>query len=223
MSLVGDILPLAVGVLISPLPIVAVILMLLSKRAKRNSLSFVFGWVIGLAVPGSAALLIGGTQNLSPGTEASLEASVIRLVLGLLLLFAAYRRWTRRPKPGQQPTMPHWLQFVDSFTPLRAFGLALLLSAVNPKNLALTLAAALAIAQSTLGGVRSAVALAVFVVIGSISVAAPVVLYLVLGERAARTLGGWKEWLKENNATIMAILLLVFGVILIAEGVNGII
>jgi len=221
MSLVGDILPLAIGVLISPVPIVAVILMLLSKRAKSNSLSFVFGWVIGLAVVGSIALLIGGTQDLSPGTEPSLETSVIRLVLGLILLFGAYRRWTRRRKPSQQPEMPHWIQFVDSFKPMRAFGLALLLSAVNPKNLALTLAAALAIAQSALGSFGSAIALALFVIVASISVAAPVVLYLVLGERAARTLGEWKEWLTDNNATLMFVLLLVFGVILIAEGING--
>ncbi len=223
MSLIGDVLPLAIGVAISPIPIIAIILMLLSKRAKRNSLSFVLGWVVGLAVVGGVALLIGGTQDLSPGTESSLTTSVIRLVLGLLLLFGAYRRWTRRPKPGQQPTMPHWLQLVDSFTPMRALGLALLLSAVNPKNLALTLAAALDIAQSTLGSAASVIALALFVVIASISVAAPVALYLILGERAARTLNEWKEWLTENNATVMVILLLVFGVILIAEGVNGLV
>ena len=222
MSIVGDILPLAVGVLISPVPIIAVILMLFSTRAKRNSLSFVFGWVVGLAVVGSVALLIGGTQDLS-GTEPSLAASVFRFVLGLLLLFGAYRRWTRRPARGQQPTMPRWMQFVNSFTPRRAFGLALLLSAVNPKNLVLTLAAALAIAQSALGGVASAIALALFVVIASMSVAAPVALYLISGEGAVRTLNGWKEWLTENNATVMIVLLLVFGVILIAEGINGIV
>lgn len=223
MSVVGDILPLAVGVLISPVPIIAVILMLFSTRAKRNSLSFVFGWVVGLAVVGSVALLIGGTQDLSPGTEPSLAASVFRFALGLLLLFGAYRRWTRRPARGQQPTMPRWMQFVNSFTPRRAFGLALLLSAVNPKNLVLTLAAALAIAQSVLGGVASAIALALFVVIASMSVAAPVALYLISGEGAVRTLNGWKEWLTENNATVMIVLLLVFGVILIAEGINGIV
>lgn len=223
MSLIGDILPLAIGVLISPVPIIAIILMLLSERAKRNSLSFVLGWVMGLAVVGGVALLIGGTQNLSPGTESSLAASVIRLILGVLLLFGAYRRWTRRPEPGQQPTMPHWLQLVDSFTPIRALGVALLLSAVNPKNLTLTLAAALVIAQSTLGSVASVIALTLFVVIASASVAAPVALYLILGERAARTLNGWKEWLTENNATVMIVLLLVFGVILLAEGINGIV
>jgi hypothetical protein len=48
-------------------------------------------------------------------------------------------------------------------------------------------------------------------------------LFLVLGERATEKLDGWKIWLTENNATVMFVLLLVFGVILIAEAVNGII
>jgi threonine/homoserine/homoserine lactone efflux protein len=181
----------------------------------------VIGWVVGLSVVGSVALFIGGTQDLSPGTEPSTAASVIRLILGFVLLFGAYRRWTRRPKPRQQPAMPHWLQFVDSFKPMRAFGLALLLSAINPKNLALTLAAALDIAQSTLGNIGSAIALVIFVVIASISVAAPVVLYLISGERAERTLNEWKAWLIENNATLISVLLLVLGVIVIGEGING--
>ena len=119
--------------------------------------------------------------------------------------------------------MPKWLHSVDSVTPMRALGLALLLSAVNPKNLTLTLAAALAIAQSTLGSVQSVIALALFVVIASVSVAAPVILFLILGPRAAHTLYELRVWLTQNNATVIFILLLVFGAILIAEGINGII
>ena len=37
----------AVGVAISPVPIIALILMLFTKRATSNSLSFAAGWVIG--------------------------------------------------------------------------------------------------------------------------------------------------------------------------------
>lgn len=172
---------------------------------------------------GAVALFSAQTQDLSPGTESSASTSVIRFALGVLLLFLAYRQWTRRPKPGHQPTMPKWLHSVDSLTPIRALGLALLLSAVNPKNLTLTLAASLAIAQSTIGSVQSVVALALFVVIASVSVAAPVILFLVLGPRAAHTLDELRIWLTENNATVLFVLLLIFGAILIAEGVNGII
>jgi len=118
--------------------------------------------------------------------------------------------------------MPKWLNFIDSFTPLRALGLALLLSAANPKNLLLTLAAALDIAQSTLGSIQSVMALAVFIVIASTSVAAPVILFLVSGEKAASTLEGWRAWLTANNTTVMTVLLLVLGVVLIGEGINGV-
>jgi hypothetical protein len=52
-NLIGDILPLAVGVAMSPLAIIAVIIMLGSKRAKSNSLLFVIGWMLGLVVVGS--------------------------------------------------------------------------------------------------------------------------------------------------------------------------
>jgi hypothetical protein len=65
-------------------------------------------------------------------------------------------------------------------------------------------------------------ALTLFVVIASTSVAAPVVLSLVLGEKATWMLEGLKRWFVQNNATIMFVLLLVFSAILIAEGINGI-
>lgn len=223
MSLTGDILPLAIGVVMSPLAIIAVTLMLVSKRAKINSLSFVLGWILGLVIVGGVGLLVAETQDLSPGTGPSLVALVIRLALGVLLLFLAYRQWKKRLKPGQQPTVPKWLLSIDSFTPTQALGLALLLSAVKPKNLILTLAAALDIAQSTLGSVQSVMALVLFVIIASTSVAAPIVIFLVLGEKATWMLEGLKRWFMENNTTVMFVLLLVFGAVLIAEGINGII
>ena len=45
---VGEILPLAVGIAISPIPIIAAILMLLSPQAKGTSVGFLIGWVAGV-------------------------------------------------------------------------------------------------------------------------------------------------------------------------------
>jgi hypothetical protein len=222
-NLIGDISPLAVGVAISPLAIITVILMLVSTRAKSNSLLFVIGWMLGLVVVGSIGLFVAETQDLSPGTGASLTVLVLRFVLAALLLFFSYRQWKKRPKPGHEATMPKWLLSIDSFTPIKALGFAFLFSAAKPKNLILTVAAALDIAQSTFSNVQSVLALALFIVIASTSVAAPVILYFVLGEKATWMLEGLKRWFVENNATIMFVLLLVFGALLIAEGINGII
>ncbi len=184
MNLIGDILPLAVGVALSPLAILAVILMLTSKRAKSTSLSFVLGWVLGLIVVGGVALVLADTQELSSGLPV-LVAAGIRFVLAALLLFLAYRQWHKRPKPGSAPHMPKWMDAIDSITPIRAFGFAMLLSAIKPKNLILTVAAALDIAQGTVNAAQGVIGLVVYVLIASSSIMAPVVLFLVLGDKAA--------------------------------------
>jgi len=220
-NVIGDMLPQAIGVAISPVPIIAVILMLFSKRARSNGLAFLAGWVLALAVVGSVVLLLASAGKISAGGTPSTVSYLIKLLLGLLFWFLAYRNWQKRPHEGEEPDMPKWMAAIDSFTAGRALGISALLAGVNPKNLGLTLAAALAIAQAGLSGGQSAVALLLFVVIASASVAAPVLYYLVAGESAAKTLDGWKAWLLANNATVMVVLFLVLGAKLFGDGLGG--
>jgi hypothetical protein len=100
-------------------------------------------------------------------------------------------------------------------------GLSALLAGVNPKNLALAVAAALSIAQAGLSGAQPWIALAVFVLVASLSVSAPVLYYLIAGQSAEKTLNTWKAWLTANNATVMFVLLLVLGVKLVGDGLGG--
>jgi Sap, sulfolipid-1-addressing protein len=115
--------------------------------------------------------------------------------------------------------MPGWMAGVDRLQPGGALGLGALLSAVNPKNGGLTIAAAATIAAAGLSGGEQAVVLAVFVLIGSIGVLAPLVVYLVAGQGAARTLDNWKTWATIHNAAVMAVLFLVFGLKLVGDGI----
>ncbi len=218
---IGDILAPAVGVAISPVPIIAVILMLFTRKAKSNSLAFLLGWVLGLTIVGGIVLYLAGTQNLTPDSGPSTAASAITLILGLLLLFLAAKEWKKRPKPCDEPEMPKWMKAIDSFTAVKAAGLALLLSGANPKNLALTLAAALDIAQANLSSLYSFVCLGAFVVIGSITVAFPVIIYFAMGNKAAKRLDEMKAWLMHNNATVMFVLLLILGVDLVGKGIGA--
>jgi hypothetical protein len=59
----------------------------------------------------------------------------------------------------------------------------------------------------------------VFVVIGSVGVLAPLIVYLVAGEGAARTLDSWRTWAAVHNAAVMAVLFLVFGFKLVGDGI----
>jgi threonine/homoserine/homoserine lactone efflux protein len=218
---IGQVLPFAVGVAVSPMPIVAVVLMLVTGRARSTSLSFVAGWVVGLAVVGTAVLAIGGSDGASQRGSPATWVSALKLVLGLLLLFVAVRRWRARPPDGGEPATPKWMGAIEDFTPVKAGAAGLVLAGVNPKNLLLTVGGAAAIAQTGVAGGEQAVALAVLVVLATVSVAAPVAVYFAMGTRAQRVLDNLKNWMAAHNAAIMAVLCLVFGAKLIGDAISG--
>jgi threonine/homoserine/homoserine lactone efflux protein len=218
---IGGILPLAIAVDISVLSIIAVILMLITPRARSNGPAFVAGWVLGLVVVGGLVLIIANAANVSSSSGPSTAAYAIKLTLGVLLLLLAVRQWRSRPRPGEQAPAPKWMAALDSFTPVKSLGLGAAMSGVNPKNLVLTAAAAISIAQTGLPGGQQAAVLAVFIVVGTVTVAAPLVVYLALGRKADSMLNGWREWLAANNAAIMIVVFLVFGFVLIGQGIAG--
>jgi Sap, sulfolipid-1-addressing protein len=216
---IGNILGLAAGVTVSPLPIVAMILVLATPRGRANGSLFGVGWLAGLAVLGAVVLALAGPADASADGEPAAWTGWLKLLLGVLALLLAAREWRSRPAPGAEPSMPRWMAGIDRLEPGGALGLGALLSAVNPKNAGLTIAAAATIAGAGLAGAEQAVVLAVFVLIGSVGVLAPLVVYLVAGEGAARTLDGWKTWAATHNAAVMAVLFLVFGFKLVGDGI----
>ena len=214
---VGQILSLAIGVAISPVPIIAVILMLFSKSATVNSVSFLVGWVVGLLGAGSIVLALELTA--SEGAP-STTSGWIKVLIGVLFLGLGVKQWTGRPKQGGEAATPAWMSAIDDVTAITSFGIAVLLSAVNPKNLGLTIAAAATISAAGLSGGEEFTVLAVFVLIASLGIAIPVLLNLILGARAEHTLTEMKDWLIDNNATVMAVLLVIIGAKVLGDGIS---
>ncbi len=216
---ISAVLTFAIGVAISPVPIIAVILMLFSQRARVNGPAFLLGWVVALAALSTVVYVVSHDGNVATSSTAADSVSWGKIVLGVALLALARRNWRKRPAPGEEAAMPKWLASVESVSPVKAFGLAVVLAAVNPKNLILTLGAAAGLAQVPgLSTSDAVVSLAVFVVIASLTIAGPVLYALFGGERAQASLSSAKAWLTANNAAVMAVLFLVFGVDLIAKG-----
>ena len=214
---IGQILGSAVAVAISPVPIIAVILMLFSKKATVNSISFLLGWVLGLLGVGLIVLALG--LEASDGTP-STTSGWIKVVIGAVFLLLGVKQWTSRPKKGEQASAPGWMSAIEDFSAVKSFGIALLLSAVNPKNLGLTIAAGASIGASGLSTGDEIVVLVVFVLIASLSVAAPVAFNLIRGSKAQPALTEMKEWLIDNNATVMAVLFVVLGAKVLGEGIS---
>jgi threonine/homoserine/homoserine lactone efflux protein len=218
---IGDVLPLAIGVAISPVPIIAIILMLGTPRARSTGPAFALGWLAGLTIAGAVMLAIASGNAASSSGEPSTWVGVLQLALGLLFVLLAVKQWRSRPKAGEEAAMPKWMQAIDSFTAGKALGIGVLLSGLNPKNLALTIAAATVIAQAEIPGGQEAVALAFFILVGSLTILTPLGIYFALGADAKRILDGMKAWMAAHNAAIMTVLLLVLGAKLTGDGISG--
>ena len=217
---IGVVLPYAIGVAISPLPIIAVILVLFSARARVNGPAFLAGWVLGVAVVSVAVYLLSDASDASTDDTTSDTVSWIKLLLGVWLVLLAVRKLRAQKSPEAQ-AQPKWMASIDSLTPVKAGGLGALLSGLNPKNLALSLAAGASLAQAGASGGEAAVGLLAFIIIASLSIAVPVAFYVFGGDRAAGVLEGWKGWLSAHNDAVMAALFLVFGVVLISQGLQS--
>ena len=110
---------------------------------------------------------------------------------------------------------------LDSFTFAKAVGLGVVLSAVNPKNLIVCFGAGTTIGAAHLDAAQDVVAVVVFTVLAASTVAVPVVGYLCARRKMAAPLDSLRAWLTQNNATVMAVVLLVIGVAMIGKGIGA--
>jgi threonine/homoserine/homoserine lactone efflux protein len=220
-AVIGEILPLALGVAISPIPIIAAILMLLSPKARVTSVGFLLGWVLGIVVAVTVFTLLSSILPEDDQDAAKPVKAVIQLLLGVLLLLLAARQWRGRPRAGAEPTMPKWMRAIDTVGFWGAFGLAFLLSAVNPKNLLLAAGAGVELGDADLDAGSIVLVIAVFTLIAASTVLVPVIGYLAAAAKLRGPLDAVRGWLSKENAVIMAVLLLVLGVSVMGKGIGN--
>ena len=218
---IGQLLPFAVGVAVSPTPIVAMILMLITPKARVNGVVFVLGWIVGVAVVGAILLALADPTGAIDDDQPADWTYWLKLVLGVLLLLVAAKEWRARPAPGAEVPMPKWMGMLDGITAPKAGGLAFMLGALNPKNLIFIVGGAAVVAQAGLSTGDEVIAWIVFTLIATIGVAAPLVIYFAMGDRAASILDGLKSWMAHNNTAVMAVLCLIIGVKLIGDAIGG--
>jgi threonine/homoserine/homoserine lactone efflux protein len=220
-EVIGEVLPLAVAVSISPVQIIAVILLLVGPRPRANATAFVAGFLLGVGAVLWLLTALAGTQDLARGSEGSTLASILRILLGVLLLVAAARKLRARPGSDEPATMPSWMDGMERFQPPRAALAGAAIGAVNPKIVAMSFAAAVTVAGASLPGGEQALVLALYLLVAMIGVSAPLVVVLVTGERSGAILDTWKAWLTRNGSVVMAVLFAVFGVVFIGNGIQG--
>jgi threonine/homoserine/homoserine lactone efflux protein len=219
---IGEILPLALVVTFSPLNIIPAILLLFTDTPLTKALSFLAGFMGGIALVLVLLISLGGAVNLSTDGGHSTWAGTVKLILGLYLLYAAVKKFRGRPRAGEEGSLPNWMDGITAYTPGKALGAGVALGALNPKNLVVGVATAAAIAAGGLPATEQLAAGAVYLLVAVLGVVAPIVVMLALGDRSHEVLEGWNVWLRQNNATVMSVLFVGFGVVLVGQGIAGI-
>jgi Sap, sulfolipid-1-addressing protein len=215
---IGDSLPMAVGIALSPLPVASVIILLMTPQARTNAPAFLLGWIAGILAVGFVVFILPGIET-TRGEPTPLSG-LIRIILGILLLVLTWKQWRQRPKPNEPVTVPKLLVHLAQIGTAHSLATGFLFTAINPKNLVLTAAGAATIDSSMLDPKSQVITLFVFTTIASLSVVLPLAAYFLARQLVEGTFARWKDWLIKNNVTVLIVLLLVFGTLLIGRGMK---
>jgi hypothetical protein len=218
-AMLGQLIPLALVVAMSPLTIIpAIVLVLQSDRARSTGLAFMFGWLVGLAATTAVFVqlprLLDGLNRPAPTW-----AAWVRVAVGIALIAFGGWRWLTRHQVTKQPA---WLNRLGRLTPVGAGAVAVGLILINPKVLLMNAAAGLVIGSASLGMPGLWVAVVYYTVIAGSSVLIPILAYAIAGERVDHQLVRLKQWMERQHAVLTAGFLVVVGLLLVYTGIRAV-
>jgi threonine/homoserine/homoserine lactone efflux protein len=215
---IGHILPFAVAVALSSVPIMATIFILLSPNRSRSALPFLIGWVIGIfVVVCIAALLAQAVPTARLPRRPDTVIGGIEIVVGLLLIGLAFLtlRHARRQTTHE---VPKWLRTSGELGPWQSLGLAFILN-VRPKALLLAIAAGLTIRADSDSLTDAFIAIGVYTLIAASTVAVPIIATLAAPARMEPRLVSMRGWLIDNGEALGSVIGIVIGVVIVGMGI----
>ena len=200
----------------SPFGIVGVILLLNTARPLRNALAFTAGWMFSITVIAIASVVLFPPPTTAP-TSAPTGATIAELLLGAGLVILGAVQWHKR-SAGNAGGEPKWMAKLRTLGPVLAF----VVGAFLP-TYALIFPAMQAIEQQHLPEGQAIAAFVVFLVLGTLGLIVPILVYWRRPETSAATLERWRIWLLGNQRAVGAVIFFILGLALLLRGVQGLI
>jgi len=218
---IGEMLPATMAIALTPIQIIAVVVVLGGRRGRAGGFAFLLGWLVAFGA--LAALAVVLVEQLGENDRAPTPLlHWLQLVAGLLLLWLAVRAWRGRPVEGEEPKPPAWLASLGEARPAKALLVGATTAVANPKIVALVLSSATSIAYLPLSATQLAVTILLFVLLGSLPLIVLVFAHALGGEAAARGIRAFKGFMLRNNDVIVTIVLAMLGVKILGNGIEGI-
>jgi len=216
-SLLTTLIPLALVVAVSPLSIIPAVLVLQTPRPGATSLTFLGGWLLGLAALTAAFVassdLLGDLHKKPPAW-----VSWLRVGLGVALIAYGIYEWMSRHKRTESP---RWMRSFATLTPARAGITALVLVVIRIEVLTMCALAGLNIGGSGLGDTAKWILAAIFVAVAASTVAVPILAYAAAGHRLDDPMTRLKNWMDKNTGALMAAVLVLIGLMVLYNGASA--
>lgn len=209
---IGQVLPQAIAVAVSPMPLVALVVLMIGGDRKA-AFVWAFGWMVAVFVGLGIGTLLAGTGPgaATTGTDGRTGPDWLALVIGILFWALSLRSFRHMPKKGEIPAEPRWMKGVSAMKPIAALGLVFVILLINPKNTAVYLSVGPVVAANTTGVTE---AVATILIITLIASCTPIIVALIpafMGSKADSVLNDMHDWLIRHNSLILAVLFLILG------------
>jgi threonine/homoserine/homoserine lactone efflux protein len=214
----GSLLPYALPVALSPLPVIALVMLLLSAGGGRGGLAFTGGRMAALALVTFAVALVA--DRFADPTEISAKNGWLRIVLGMLIVTGAVAVWRRRPRQGEEARLPGWMRSIEGLGTGGALRIGVVITLANIKELAFAAGAGVLIGTDALSTRQTATLSVLFAAMAAGSAAALVAFALAAPATSRTALSGLRDWMARYNSAVMAVVLLAIGTMLIGKGLE---
>lgn len=212
-------LPLAVAVAISSVPIMVTLFILLSANRARSALPFMTGWVVGIAIAVClGALLARAVPTSKTERHADTALGIAEIVVGIALVGLGIFSWFHS-RGKESSSGPKWLSSGTKLGPWQSLGLGLLLNA-RPKGILLAIAAGLTLQADAKDPPLAVVAVVLYTIVAASTVAVPIIATSAAPTRMEPRLVSARGWLARNGHTLTAVILVLVGLIVVWMGIE---
>jgi hypothetical protein len=213
-AIVAVLLP-AIATCVNPVPIIALIALLGTEHPKRNGAVYVLT-MLGVFTLVAVIDLVLFAPSSSGESASSTSAGSLTLLFGLVFLFVAFRQWREQPPPPRE--QPDWMKRFDKIGVLGS-----MVTGVALVNYALVSSATTAVIKTGASSSEAATAMVVYVILATITLTLPYLLYLLMPKLSMRVLVPFKGWLTLHSRIILIVVFGAMGLLFTVEGIVGLV
>lgn len=221
-SVLVDLLPLMIGAAVVPVPIMIVLLLLGYPRGLAKGVAFIGGaFLVRLAQGIAFGFIFASDPAATTDEGGNLIVSTLLIVIGILMLINAYKKWAKEADPDAPP--PKWMAALGGLSALKALGMGAAIVAISAKQWVFTLGAIGVLERAHLGPPASIALFLTYALVAQIFGLVAVVAIALSPQRAGGVIVAARTWLERNSRPVFIAVYLVFGVFFLYKGIAGLV